>query len=129
MITVDDAIAQANAILPHRSAPEGELDLRWQAIIGVSEFVESDPVPVWEFTHRWAANADEDLQTALATCLLEHLFEHHFGLVYPLVQRALQADPSIAPVVVKCWALGEATEGWHAAAFDQLKRECSAHAI
>ena len=129
MITVDQAIAQANAILPHRPAPEGELDLRWQAIIGVGEFVESDPLPVWEFTRRWSVEADEDMQHALASVLLEHLFEHHFALVYPLVQVAARQDSSIASIVAKCWALGQATEGWHAAAFDQLKRDCSAHAI
>lgn len=69
------------------------------------------------------------MQHALASVLLEHLFEHHFALVYPLVQIAVRQDSSIAPIVAKCWALGQAIEGWHAAAFDQLKRDCSAHAI
>ena len=128
MTTVDQATSQANAILPHRAAPEGDLDLRWQAIIGVGEFVESDPLPVWDFVRRWAANADEDMQDALASVLLEHLFEHHFALVYPLVQAAVRQDPGIAPLVARCWALGEATEGWHAAAFSQLKTECDSPA-
>jgi len=125
MITVDEAIAQANAILPHAAAPEGDLDLRWQAIIGVGEFIESDPAPVWDFVRRWARDADQDLQAALATCLLEHLLEHHFDRMFTIVQQAARADRSIARLVVRCWAVG-VLEAQHAAVFEALKRECNA---
>lgn len=129
MITVDEAIAQANAVLPHVAAPESELDLRWQAIIGVGEFIESDPLPVWQFTRRWAPGADADLQDALATCLLEHLLQHHFVLIFPLLDQAARDDRSIAELVVRCWAFGEGNEPAHVQAFEKLKRECIAAAI
>jgi hypothetical protein len=34
-LTVDEAIAAADAILPGTAAPDGETDLRWQAVIAV----------------------------------------------------------------------------------------------
>ena len=129
MTTVEEAIAQANAILPHVAAPEGELDLRWQAIIGVGEFAESDPMPVWEFTLQWASEADEDLQSALATCLLEHLLEYHFALLFPLVRRAAQTNRAVAGLVRHCWAFRDDDKSDFAAAFRQLQRECGAPAI
>ena len=125
MITVDEAIAQANSILPHKAAPEGKIDLRWQAIIGVGEFVNTSPMPVWDFVQKWAAYPDSDLQSALATCLLEHLLESHFSFMFPLVEHAARNDPAIARLVSQCWALGQAEEPRNAAAFEALKRECN----
>ncbi len=69
------AIRYANSILPGVPAPEGEEDPRWQAIIDVGEFIQSDPEEVWTFLSRWGAHSDPDLRTAIAACLLEHLLE------------------------------------------------------
>jgi hypothetical protein len=51
-MTVQQAIAQAAALLPGSAAPEGEIDPRWQAIIAVGEFIENDPEPVRSKTQR-----------------------------------------------------------------------------
>jgi hypothetical protein len=72
------AIQEAEAILPGTAAPAGESDPRWQAIIAIGDFAETDPEPIWAFVVRWGNHADEDLRTAVATCLLEHLLEYHF---------------------------------------------------
>ena len=76
--TVRDAIAKAEAVLPGRMAPDGEIDPRWQAIITVAAFIETEPEAVWPFIKRWGGHPDEDLRSAVATCLLEHLLEHYF---------------------------------------------------
>ena len=129
MVSVQAAIAQANAVLPPSAARDGELDLRWQAIIGVGEFVASDPLEVWEFTRRWAAIEDDDLRSALATCLLEHLLEHHFSEMFPRVSDAAASDPGVAALVTKCWALGAAAEPYNVRRFEVLKAECLARAV
>ena len=72
-MTVQEAIEQAEALLPDSVAPEGETDPRWQAIIDVGDFIESDPELVWAFALRWGSSEDDDLRAAIATCLLEHL--------------------------------------------------------
>ena len=54
-MNVNEAIAAAEAILPVKEAAEGEKDPHWQAIIAISDFVETDPEPVWLFVERWAS--------------------------------------------------------------------------
>jgi hypothetical protein len=75
-MTVWEAIGEAEATLPGRAAPDEEIDPRWQAIIKVAGFIESEPEAVWVFIVRWGCHEDEDLRTAVATVLLEHLLGH-----------------------------------------------------
>ena len=82
MKSVDEAIDHANAVLPGVAVPDGEIDPRWQAIIAVAEFIDSEPDAVWSFAAHWGIHQDPDLQAAVATCLLEHLFEHQFERVF-----------------------------------------------
>ena len=84
------AIRKAERVLPGTEAPEGELDPRWQAIICVADHIEHHPDEVWRFTRKWGAHANADLRAAVATCLLEHLLEHHFDRIFPLVSEACQ---------------------------------------
>src|SRR5687767_7228998 len=102
------AIARAESILPGKPAPEGKRDPRWQAIIRVGRFIESDPEPVWQFAHRWGKHAQADLRHAIATCLLEHLLEHHFELLFPRVRKAVLKSPRFADTFSSCWLFGQA---------------------
>jgi hypothetical protein len=93
VMTVDQAIARAEAILPGSAAAEGDIDPRWQAIIAVGECIEDDPEPIWPFVRRWGSTEDEDLRMAIATCLLEHLLEHHFDRFISRVEEAAHGNP------------------------------------
>src|ERR1700710_1039595 len=87
-MTVIEAISAAEALLPGRSNDQGDFDPRWQAIITVADFVETEPGTIWPFVERWGSHSDEDLRAAIATCLLEHLLEHHFDELFPKVEAA-----------------------------------------
>src|SRR5207248_3326080 len=78
-------IARAERILSdrRRKPPEDGLDPRWQAVIKVGEFIETDPEQVWAFATKWGKHPSSDLRAAIATCLVEHLLELHFELVFP----------------------------------------------
>jgi hypothetical protein len=119
-MTVEDAILSAESILPSEAAPDGEVDARWQAIIEVSEFIETEPDAVWTFVRKWGAHADEDLRTAIATCVLEHLLEQHFDSFIERVEEAAREDSLFAHTVTGCWKLGQAEEPARAARFDRL---------
>ena len=95
-MTVQEAIRDADGVLPGKAAPEEAEDPRWQAIIAVRDFVESEPDAVWHFIRRWGVHADADLRAAIATCLLEHLLERHFETFFPR-----SGAGSCEPVV--CW--------------------------
>jgi hypothetical protein len=122
-MNVNEAIAQAEAILPGVAAPEDEKDPRWQAIIAVGEFIGDQPEAVWPFVERWGAYPDDDLQAAIGTCLMEHLLEYHFDLVFPRMERLARSNPDFAHVVDWCWTFGEAERPENAARLQELKAE------
>jgi len=122
-VTVQDAIVAAERVLPGNAAAEGELDPRWQAVIKVGEFIENDPDAVWQFAARWGCNADEDLRSAIATCLVEHLLEYHFEKVFPRIESLARSDKFFARTVAMCWKFGETEQPVNAERFEQLLRE------
>jgi hypothetical protein len=120
-MTVNESIAFAETLLPGQAALEGESDPRWQAIIAIGDFIETDPEAVWTFITRWGASDDEDLRTAIATCLLEHLLEHHFDLFIDRVERTSAARPSFGQTVMSCWKFGQSDETERSARLDRLR--------
>lgn len=84
---VHRAIADAERVLPGHASTGGECP-RWQAIIAVGMFIETDPLPVCDFAMKWAWRRGADLQRAISCCLIEHLLEHHFDLVLPRMRAA-----------------------------------------
>jgi hypothetical protein len=107
-MTVLQAIRRAERVLPGKVAPDGRLDPRWQAIIRVGDHIEQHPEEVWRFTRKWGAHANADLRTAVATCLLEHLLEHHFCRIFPLVSEAFRQSARFADTLSRCSAFGQA---------------------
>jgi hypothetical protein len=75
-MTVFDAIAEAESLLHLTPVKKGK-DPRWQAIIKIGGFIESEPEVIWAFIYEARQTNDEDLQAALACCLLEDLIEAH----------------------------------------------------
>jgi hypothetical protein len=106
-MTVREAIKAAEQLLPGQAAPDGQVDPRWQAVIAIGEFVKQDPEAIWPFVLRWGSHSDEDLRNAIATCLLEHLLEYHFDLIFPRVEAAARNDAFFADTtkkVLQIWA-------------------------
>lgn len=123
MPKVARAIRKAEAVLPSAPAAEGKRDVRRQVIITVGEFVESEPEAVWEFAARWGKNADKDLRAAVATCLLEHLPEHHFDLIFPRVRRLARESRRFAETFAICSDFGQVTTEVNAKKVARLRRE------
>jgi hypothetical protein len=121
-MTVTAAIRKAERILPGKEAPEGELDPRWQAIIGVAEHVERHPDEVWCFTRKWGAHANADIRTAIATCLLEHLLEHHFDRMFPLVSEACSRSMRFAGTFSRCGEFGQSRSRRNVRQFRALQK-------
>jgi hypothetical protein len=119
-MTVQEAITRADAVLPGHAASDGEPDPRWQAVIAVAEFIESDPEAVWSFILRWACSEDEDLRMAIATCALEHLLEHHFDVFISRVEDAARSNPLFAQTVSSCWKVGQSRNPSRAVRLDRL---------
>lgn len=119
--TVKEAIAAAEAILPGKSAPDGQTDERWQSLIEIGYYIETDPEGIWPFVLKWGSHEDEDLRAGVATILLEHLLEFHFDLIFPRVEAAVRSNPLFADTFESCWKLGPAQEPSRAERFDCLR--------
>jgi hypothetical protein len=123
-MTVTKAIAHANSLMPGLPADEGCDDPRWRAIIEVGNFIETDPEPVWQFVRQWGNCSREDVRDAIACCLLEHLLEHHFELIFPRVEKAVKEAPLFADTFGRCWLFGQADVAGNFQQFERLKLWC-----
>lgn len=74
---------------------------RWQALILVGEFIESEPDRVWAVIEKHAQSQDEDMRTAVATVLLEHLLEQHAQYDGLVADRTRQS-PLFADTLSRC---------------------------
>lgn len=120
MTTLAIAIADAERALTGAMTYDGDLDPRWQAVIRVAEFIPDNAEQVWEFAAKWGGILDPDLQAAIATCLLEHLLEHHFDFVFPKVAERARRDSIFASTLRLCWKFGQAERPEGSAALDAL---------
>ena len=95
-------------------------------MIRLAEFIPTDPEPVWMFCQRWGQSPDADLRAGVATCLLEHLLEHHFAAFFPRVEAEVQWHPLFADCFAYCWPIGEAEAPQNRRRFDALKASVAA---
>ena len=119
-MTAEEAITAAESILPGQAAPDGEIDIRWQAIIAVAEFIKTEPETVWLFARKWGGHSDDDLRMAISICLLEHLLEYHFDAFIARVEDTANADRLFADMVRSCWKFGQSEEPGRAARLNRL---------
>ena len=126
-MSVSETIASANSFLPGNPVPAGE-DRRWQAIVEVGDYIETEPEEVWRFVRRWGSHPQEDLRDAVACCLLEHLLQHHFDLIFPRVVEAAHEDLLFADTFRRCWKFGQSELPGNAKRFDQLMAWCKKQA-
>jgi hypothetical protein len=75
---------------------------------------------MWSFVLRWGCSEDEDLRMAIATCVLEHLLEHHFDTFISRVEETARANRLFAETVSSCWRFGQSEEPGRAARLDRL---------
>ena len=100
-MSVDAAIEKAKSTLAYSPVDRGE-DPRWQAIIDVGEYLESEPERIWSFVEELHDTRDEDLRAALATCLLEHLIADHPDY-REKAERLAGRSPEFRRMLEMCW--------------------------
>jgi hypothetical protein len=116
------AIDVAERILPG-AAGDAPRDPRWQAIISIADYPQSQPEPIWQFITRWAAHGDDDLRDAIATCLLEHLLGFHFEQYIAVVEAEVRQDRDFADTFTRCGKFGQSELARNAERFDRVQAE------
>jgi hypothetical protein len=124
-MSVRPAINRANAVWAGTPAASGKHDRRrWKAVILVGEYIESDPEEVWQFVRRRGSHRQKDLRDAIACCLLEHLLEYHFELIFPRVEEATKKSKLFADTFTRCWKFGQTKVPKNSRKFDRLLAWC-----
>jgi hypothetical protein len=118
-MTIRQTIKRAEATLGGPAKAVGDRDPRWQAILSVGQYSQSNPEAVWSFIERWGQHEDADLRTAVGLCLLEHLLGYHFELIFSRVEQLAVKSSRFADTFRYCRKMGEAegpqpTERWDA---------------
>ena len=84
------------------------------------EFIKTHPEEIWPFVLRWGKHPQTDLRDAIACCLLEHLLEDHFHLIFPRVREAALKSRRFADTLRRCYWMGEAAWSPNAAMLDRI---------
>jgi hypothetical protein len=112
-----EALATMRSWIEQGAAPEQFLPLaapligdsddrcRWQGAIVVGESISDHPEMVWPVIVEYGASEDEDLRSAVATVLLEHIVEMHFEWAYPRLKAVLrEGHPQFVDTLRRCWS-------------------------
>ena len=84
-------------------------DTRWQAAIALGEYCEDAPKVIWPLTVKWGSCENEDVRTAIATCVLEHILEYHFAVYFPKAALIIRGGNKLfADTLSGCWKFGQA---------------------
>ena len=121
-MTLAETIAAAEVLLPGRAAESG-IDPRWQAIIEVAEFIPTNPQEVWAFAARWGCTEDADLRAAIATCIVEHLLEHHFEFTFTRIEDLARRDGRFVDTLKLCSNFGQADTFANRGKLQRLKEQ------
>lgn len=88
-------------------------DVRWQALIAVGDWIETDPEAVWEVVLEHGRSEDDDMRAGVACVLLEHLLEHHHEAYFPKLRAAIERDPRLLGATLRiCSRFGETDAQW-----------------
>ena len=121
MKTVDKLIKNAEKLLPGIDIYDDKPDERWDAIIKIGDYIETNPKEIWLFIRKWGIHPYESIRAAIATCLLEHLLEYHFKEYFPLVKDACYENKLFATTFMMCWQFGQAKQPENSSAFNELR--------
>lgn len=80
---------------------------RWQAAIALGEFVASAPESTWPLVLKHGSRRHVDARMAIATCVLEHVLEHHFDAFFSRVADAARNSRWFANTAGSCWQMGQ----------------------
>lgn len=97
---------------------------RWEAASALTDYAVTSPEKVWPIIVRQVSRDDEDLQEAIATCILEHVLEYHFNRFFELLEEeiAKNGNEKLRETLKLCWKLGQAETPENSVRWDRLVR-------
>lgn len=96
-------------------------ELRWEAASQLAEYINDSPSDVWRLVLEHGSSDDEDMRSAIATCVLEHLLESFFDPYFHLLELEVGGgNRNLMETLKLCWKLGESEHSVNSARWDEL---------
>jgi hypothetical protein len=90
--------------LAHKTVNDSDNNCRWQSLIIISELIEIQPDLVWSVILEYGDSDDDDMRTAIATVLLEHLLDFNFDKYFTkLREEILKGRNQFIDTLEMCW--------------------------
>src|SRR6185369_15327244 len=95
---------------------------RWAGAADLGEYAFARPEQAWPLVVEFGSSSVEDTRAAIATCVLEHILEHHFDTYFPLLVSEIEQrnNHSLADTLSFCSKFGQAREFSRATLWDSL---------
>lgn len=95
---------------------------RWDAAVAAGELIADRPQDVWSIVKKYGSIDNPDLRTAVATCILEHLLQHHFDDYFPLLEKEIEGgNLLLGETFSECWKFGESDLPQNSVLWDELQ--------
>lgn len=95
---------------------------RWRGAADLGEYVFDHPEEAWPLVLEFGSSAVEDIRSAIATCVLEHILEHHFDVYFPVLVLEIETKKNdlFADTLSLCSKFGQSREYSRAMRWDSL---------
>lgn len=94
---------------------------RWKAAADLSDYVEKHPSKLWPLVVKYGSSGNEDLRMAVATCILEHVLQYHFGQYFPKLEKLLLAgNRNLRDTFSSCWKHGQSESKKNSKRWEEL---------
>lgn len=96
----------------------------WKGAEALGEYVESYPEAIWPLVLVHGSSDNSVVRLAMATCVLEHILEHHFERYFSEMERRVNAgNHALRETLKSCWKFGQAEIPKNADRWDRLLKE------
>lgn len=92
--------------LSKRLIEDSDNNCRWQSLIIIGEYLDKYPDDIFKIIIRYGLSEDEDMRTAIAKILLEHLLEKYFEKYFSLYKNISRSNSYLLDTLSRCWVNG-----------------------
>ena len=97
---------------------------RWAAAAAATEYVYAEPDKIWPLVVRFGSSDELDVRQAIASCVLEHILEHHFETFFPRLEGEIRGgNGNLRDTLKLSWKLGHSESAANSARWDALIQE------
>ena len=89
--------------LAQKFIKDSDNNCRWQSLIIIGEYLDKYPDYIFKIIIKYGSSKDEDMRTAVATILLEHLLEKDFKKYFNLYKNLSTNNYYLLDTLSKCW--------------------------